>query len=48
MMDEEDSDDMMGMDGSMTCGDDVMKVSMAEHQLRRNIMFHDADRLELF
>ena len=32
------------MDGSMTCGDDVMKVSMAEASAPgADIMFHDAD-----
>ena len=45
MMDEEGSDDMMDMSSpTMTCGDDVMKVSMAEASAPgADIMFHDAD-----
>ena len=45
MMDEEGSDDMMEMSSpTMTCGDDVMKVSMAEASAPgADIMFHDAD-----
>jgi PGF-CTERM protein len=41
---EESGDDMMGMGGSMTCGDDVMIVSLADATAPgADVMFHDAD-----
>jgi PGF-CTERM protein len=47
MIDEDSMEDDPGMmmsDPPMTCGDDVMKVSMAEASAPgADIMFHDAD-----
>ena len=41
---DERGDDMMDMDGSMTCGDDVMIVTLAEATAPgADVMFHDAD-----